>query len=160
MKASWTGAALALLLAVAPAGAQDADQLRLAKEMLVSMRAADNFDAVVPAVMQAMKPAITAGNPKTAKDWDDIAPLMTAEFASMKGDLLNDIAAIYAKAFTTDELKAFVAFYKTPAGDKLARTTPLLTQQTMQAGQKFGVRVAERLSERMKEELRKRGNKI
>ncbi len=151
--------AIALVLS-APAGAQDAERTGLARDMLVAMRAADNFDAVLPAVLQALKPGLTAGNPKTAKDWDDIAPMMTQELSAMKASLIDDIAVIYANAFEAAELRQFVAFYKTPAGDKLARLTPVLAQQTMGAGQKFGQMVAVRIAERMRDELRKRGNTL
>lgn len=155
------GLALAALLAAPlPAAAQDAQKTQLARDMLVSMRAADNFDAVIPAVLNALKPALTANDPKAAKDWDEIAPLMAQEFSSMKASLLDDIAAIYAHTFESDELRQFIAFYRSPAGDKLARLTPTLAQETMGAGQKFGQQVAVRVTERMREELRKRGNKI
>lgn len=150
----------ALIYAGGPAPAQDAEQLTLAREMLVVMRAADNFDAVMPTIMNALKPAITAGNPKAAKDWDELAPMMVEEFSSMKQSLLDDIAKIYAQNFDKVELRSFIAFYKSPAGDKLAKLTPALAQQTMVVGQKFGQQTAVRVAERMKEELRKRGNKI
>lgn len=151
---------LVVLAAPVAAGAQDATQMALARDMLVAMRAADNFDAVVPTVFQALKPALTQGDAKAGKDWDEIAPTLTSEFSAAKGDLLADIAKVYAQAFTADELKAFVAFYKSPAGEKLSKLTPTLAQQTLLAGQRFGQQVAIRLSERMKDELRKRGNKI
>lgn len=155
------GIALAALATLAqPAAAQDAQKTQLARDMLVSMRAADNFDAVIPTVLNALKPALTANNPKAAKDWDEIAPLMTEEFASLKQSLLDDVSAIYARSFETDELRQFIAFYHSPAGDKLARLTPTLAQETMGAGQKFGQQVALKVAERMRDELRKRGNKI
>ena len=145
--------AIALVLAC-PAAGQDAEQVGIAREMLVAMRAADNFDAVIPAVLQALKPALTSGNPKAEKDWDELAPIMTQEFSALKGGLLDEIASVYAKAFDKGELQSFVAFYRTPAGEKLARLTPVLAQQTMAAGQKFGQQVAVRVAERMHDELR------
>jgi uncharacterized protein len=152
--------ALAVMLATTPLAAQDAQQKSLAKEMLVAMKAADNFDAVIPTVMQALKPVVTRGDAKIAKDWDDISPIVAKEMASAKDALLDEIAGIYAKSFTAAELKQFVDFYRTPAGVKLAAATPAIAQQTMAAGQRFGGQIAGRLGERMKEELRKRGNNI
>lgn len=151
-------------LFVGPATAQvaqpDAAQTGLARELLVAMKAADNFDAVVPTVMQALKPVVTRGDAKMGKDWDDLSPLMIKEMATAKDGLIDEIAGIYARSFTAAELKQFVDFYKTPAGLKLATQTPVLAQQTMAAGQRFGQQVAGRLAERMKEELRKRGNTL
>lgn len=148
----------------APASAQvaqpDAAQLGLARDMLVAMKAADNFEAVIPTVMNAIKPVVTKGDAKIGRDWDEIAPMMQQELASMKTQMIEEVSLIYARAFTADELKQFVAFYKTPAGMKLAAQTPLLAQQTMAAGQRFGQQAAGRIAERMKEELRKRGNPL
>lgn len=156
-----SGAALvAAFLAAGPGSAQDAEQVSLARDMLVGMRAADNFDAVLPTIMTALKPAIAAGNPKAEKDWDELAPMMIREFSSLKQGLLDDIAKIYAQNFDKAELRSFIAFYRSPAGDKLARLTPVLAQQTMVVGQRFGQMAAVRVADRMKEELRKRGNKI
>lgn len=95
--------------------------MRLAREMMAVMRAADNFDAVMPTIMQAMKPAITRGEAKATKDRDEISPAILQEFAAAKDGLLDDIAAIYANTFRAAELGRFVAFYKMPAGEKLAR---------------------------------------
>ncbi len=47
----------------------------------------------------------------------------------MSWDSLKDeIAAIYVEKFTTDELKEITAFYKTPAGQKLALMAPELSK--------------------------------
>ena len=144
----------------APVGAQDAEHLGLARDMLQAMKAADNFDAVVPTVMNALKPALTAGNPKAAKDYDEIMPAVTKEFAAAKGSMLDEVAMIYAKSFTKPELRELSGFYKTPTGEKMARLTPVMAQQMMAAGQRYGQQVATQLTERMRDELRKRGNKI
>jgi hypothetical protein len=40
------------------------------------------------------------------------------------------LARVYAETFTEAELRAFVAFYRTPAGRQLARLTPELTQRS------------------------------
>ena len=164
LKTRFVGLAFAAFLACAPASAQvaqpDAAQVGLARDMMIAMKAADNFEAVIPTVMNALKPVVTKGDAKIAKDWDEIAPLMIKEMASVKNQMVDEISLIYARAFTADELKQFIAFYKTPAGIKLATQTPALAQQTMAAGQRFGQQVAGRLAERMKDELRKRGNNI
>jgi hypothetical protein len=144
----------------APAMAQDVEQLGLARDVLVSMKAADNFDAVVPSIMTALKPALTAGNAKAAKDFDEIMPLITSEMASSKTILIDQAAMIYAKAFTKPELTEMAAFYRSPTGQKMARLTPVLTQQMMAAGQQYAQQMAGQLTARIQDELKKRGNKL
>lgn len=160
MRFATIGLVLAALTATSPASAQDAEQVGLARDLMGAMKIADNFDAVVPSVLQALKPALTGANPKVAKDFDDVAPLLVQEMTASKGELVNQISGVYARTFDKAELRQYVAFYRTPAGVKLAASTPALSQQIMVAGQSFGQQVAGRLTERMREELRKRGNKI
>lgn len=45
---------------------------------------------------------------------------------------LDGLIDIYARHFTQEEIQAVVAFYKTPAGAKLAAETPALTTESMQ----------------------------
>jgi hypothetical protein len=154
-------AVLASGLALAsPVMAQDVEQLGLARDVLVSMKAADNFDAVVPSLMTALKPALTAGNAKAAKDFDEIMPMITSELSTSKNMLIDQAAMIYAKAFTKAELSEMVTFYKTPTGQKMARLTPVLTQQMMAAGQQYAQQMAGQLTTRIQDELKKRGNKL
>jgi hypothetical protein len=154
-------AVLASGLALAsPVMAQDVEQLGLARDVLVSMKAADNFDAVVPSLMTALKPALTAGNAKAAKDFDEIMPMITNELSTSKNMLIDQAAMIYAKAFTKPELSEMAAFYKTPTGQKMARLTPVLTQQMMAAGQQYAQQMAGQLTTRIQDELKKRGNKL
>lgn len=160
MRLATIGLVLATLAATQPALAQDADQLGLARDLMGAMKIADNFDAVVPTVLQALKPALTGSSPKAAKDFDDAMPMIAQEMSASKTGLVNDIAAIYAKSFDKAELQQMVTFYRSPAGEKLARLTPVMAQQTMAVGQRFGQEVAGRLTERMRAELRKRGNNI
>lgn len=160
MRIATIGFVLAVLTATQPASAQDAEQVGLARDLMSAMKIADNFDAVVPTVLQALKPILTQASPKAAKDFDEITPLLVQEMTASKGQLVDQVSAVYARAFDKEELRQYVAFYRTPAGVKLAQATPTLAQQIMVAGQSFGQQVAARLTERMREELRKRGNKI
>jgi uncharacterized protein len=145
---------------VQPAAAQDAERVGLARELVAAMKITENFDAVVPTVLNALKPALTGGNPKAARDYEEAMPVVVSEMSAIKGSLVDEVAKVYAGSFEPAELKAYVAFYRTPAGDKLARLTPVLAQQMLAAGQRFGQEVATRAGERMRDELRKRGNKI
>lgn len=60
---------------------------------------------------------------------------MKAEFGSITvevvRDALKDLPAIYARHFTIDEMKSFVTFYRTPAGQKFIKAQPQLMQETI-----------------------------
>lgn len=59
------------------------------------------------------------------------------------------IVPIYAKHFTHEEVKDLVKFYNTSLGKKLIEKTPLIQQESMKAGQKWG----EDLSKEVLEEI-------
>jgi hypothetical protein len=74
--------------------------------------------------------------------------------------LLEDIAAIYARNFTADELRQVTGFYRQPVGQKFLDKMPAIMQDSMGVGQKFGQAIAAELQKRVIEKLRKRGHKI
>jgi len=47
--------------------------------------------------------------------------------------LMADAPAIYARYFTAEELRAIVAFYRTPAGAKALQVTPRITAEALAA---------------------------
>jgi hypothetical protein len=163
-KHSWMMAACVTmcLLAAAPARAQapDPEAVTAARELLTTMRFSDQFKAILPTVIQALKPAIAQNRPEVERDFDAITPLMLDGMSSRVNELGEATAAIYAANFTAAELRDLAAFYRTPTGQKLLQKVPSITQQSMAMGQKFGQSVAGELQGRITEELRKRGHKI
>jgi len=58
---------------------------------------------------------------------------------------------VYRKHLSLEDLKGAVAFYKTPAGANLAKSTPLITQESMQIGQQWGMKIGEEFAKKMEE---------
>ncbi len=59
---------------------------------------------------------------------------------------------VYAEMFTEPELRAYLAFYRTPAGRQLARLTPELTRR----GAELGAEVAARHSDELQQMIQAR----
>ncbi|HEX2726267.1 MAG TPA: DUF2059 domain-containing protein [Beijerinckiaceae bacterium] len=138
----------------------EADRLQLARELIILNQMLKNLDAMVPTMMNAMKPIITRGDAKVEKDYDAIMKLMLNEFEPFKAQMLDDFERVAARAYTKGELEEIVAFSKSPTGQKMARLAPTLAQAGMAIGQSYGEKVAAQLAEKMKAELRKRGHNI
>jgi hypothetical protein len=68
-------------------------------------------------------------------------------------DLLYACIPAYNKFYTHDEIKQLIEFYESPLGKILVEVTPLLTQETMAIGQKWG----EKLGQDIVNELIKEG---
>jgi hypothetical protein len=160
-----TFAALCLCVALlmprlAAAQAPPSEALVAARELVATLRTADQMKAILPAILQSMKPAIVQNRPQVEQDYDVIAPILLEGMSLGLAELTDQIAAIYANNFTAAEMKELAAFYRGPIGQKFLDKTPAVMQQTMAAGQQFGGRIAAELQARMIEELRKRGNKL
>jgi uncharacterized protein len=148
-----------------PAAAQSVspEAVAAARELVLVMRASEQFKTILPLIMRQLKPAIVQGRPEVERDFDAMMPvlqeMMNAQNETI-AKLVDDIAMIYARNFTVDEMRRVTAFYREPVGQKFLDKMPVITQESMSAGQEFGRAIALELRKRMVEELRKRGHKI
>ena len=136
------------------------DAMAAARELIETMHAADFFKSIVPAMMQGLKPAIVQNRPQVERDFDAIAPLLLEGFNARMSELIEQIAVLYARNFTADELREVVAFYRRPTGQKFVQKLPAISQESMVLGQRFGQSIGNEIRARMIEELRKRGHNI
>jgi len=151
-----------VLLAAGPASAQapTPDTLAAARELVVVMRTAESFKAVMPIIVKNLKPAIVQNRPQVERDYDAIIPLMLESMNARVSEIIDQIAALYARIFTAEELREVTGFYRGPTGQKLVEKLPVITQESMMIGQRFGQAVAGELRGRIVDELRKRGHDI
>ena len=154
------------LIAVAfgfqPAASQTAspEATAAARELVETMRAADQFKTIMPLLMRQLKPMITQGRPEIERDFDSILPQIMAAAEGRMNEFVGGVAALYATHFNADELRQITAFYKAPVGQKFLQVLPKVMQDSMVLGQKFGESIAGDMRGRMIEELRKRGHNI
>jgi hypothetical protein len=131
-----------------------------ARELVTTMRAAEQLKNIVPLMMQQLKPAIVQGRPEVERDYDVMLPILVDLMNARAGVMIDAVVAVYARNFTPDEMRQVTAFYRGPAGQKLLDKTPGIMRDTMTVGQQFGQAIAGELRTKMIEELRKRGHKI
>jgi hypothetical protein len=61
------------------------------------------------------------------------------------------LAPVYYKHLTLEDLNQIIVFYKTPAGKKMATATPAITQESMQIGQQWGMKIGEKVEDKLRE---------
>jgi hypothetical protein len=150
------------MLCVSPVAAQPApaDTVSAARELITIMRATDQLKQMLPTIMQALKPAIAQGRPQVERDLDTLMPVLLDSMSSRLGELVDQMAGVYARNFTSDEIRQLTTFYRTPVGQKFLEKMPTVMQESMSLGQAFGQKVAGELQTRMIEELRKKGHNL
>ena len=80
-----------------------------------------------------------------------------SEKLSAPGGLSEMVIPIYDKYFTHAELRDLLAFYRTPAGQKAITVLPMVLQESMQAGQRWGQSLGPEIERRIVEALRREG---
>jgi hypothetical protein len=146
----------------APVRAQtaDADSKAAARELITTIKLGEQFKAILPIIFKTMKPAIVQNRADIDKDFDALVPVLMGKMTARVSELEDSMVEIYANNFSAAELRDLVAFYKTPTGQKFLQKTPLVTQQTMAAGQKFGQSAGAEAQKEMIEQLRSKGHAL
>ena len=148
---------LAALTGVSSAQTPDKARIAAAKQMMTMAGSAAQFDQVMPLMSQQMSQAFKNLAPGSAAEIDDVFRQLVPKFIERKGELLDQIATLYATEMTLDELNAIVAFYKSPAGEKFASIQPKILRESMALGQRWGQRIGAEFAEEARRELKKRG---
>src|ERR1700760_1008524 len=154
-------ACLLLLLApVARAETPSSDAMTAARSLVTTMKLADQYKALLPAILLSLKPALTQDRPEIERDYETMMPMVVDAFTPYYTSMVDGIAAIYASNFTAAELRDIEAFYRQPTGQKLLAKMPAISQQALAVGQEIGRKAAEDLRQRLTEALRQKGHKL
>ena len=136
------------------------EAMAAARDLVVAAHAADNFRAILPLLVQQLKPAIVQGRAEVDRDYDAIMPTLMEGLLARADAIVDGISIVYARNLTIDEMKQLADFYRSPVGQTFLKKMPVIVQESMVLGQRFGEEAAGQLHDRMIEELRKRGHKI
>jgi hypothetical protein len=152
-----------LLLLSAPASRAQAptpDAMAAARSLVNTMKLADQYKALLPAILLSLKPALTQDRPEIEQDYDAMMPMIADAFTPYYTSMVDGIAAVYATNFTEAELREIEAFYRQPVGQKMLEKMPAIGQQALAVGQEIGRKAAEDLRQRLTEALRQKGHKL
>lgn len=81
----------------------------------------------------------------------EMATAMKEEFTNGLGDMVEMTVDVYDRNFSMEEVKAFVAFYESPTGQKISKIMPTVLKESTEAGMKWGLQMQPRLMKRMAE---------
>lgn len=151
-------AALAvLLLAPVQAGAQDISDahMKAARDAIAALHVTDQFDAVLPATAQQLQGQLVQKNPDMADTINRVVQEKALELVSRRADLEKEVALVYARSFSEQELKDIAAFYQTDAGRKLLAEGPIATREMVKAAEIWQQGIARDLAQNVGDLLAK-----
>lgn len=158
-------AVLAIPVVVMSSSAQaqqkpSAEQMAAAKELTQLIGAADLSKPLIAGVVEQAKVVFLQQNPGLSKDLNEIAAQIRAELEPRSTEFTDEVARLYATRFTEQELKAIVAFYKSPVGKKMQTQQPLIVNASGQFAQEWAGRLSDVAINKMRDELKKRGHNL
>jgi hypothetical protein len=159
------GLALAAFLGIGslsvcqPAAAQEpsASALAAAKELIIIKGGNNMFDPIVPGVIESAKNTLLPNNPQVGSQLNEVATTLRKEFDGKRTELLDEVARIYARHFTEQELKDLAAFYRTPLGKKVIIEEPAALDQGLRRAQEWANTFSEQVFNRFRTEMKKKG---
>ena len=96
-------------------------------------------------------------NPQIADKLNAAVGDVVKTYKPRKSELLDQIARIYAQAFTMEELQQIVNFYSSDVGQKLVTSNIVINRQLQQVMQIFQTNLNTEFFSKVKSELKKSG---
>ncbi|MEH6657934.1 DUF2059 domain-containing protein [Leeuwenhoekiella marinoflava] len=126
--------------------AQEADPYKdTLKEMLVASGSMGTFQVAIKQVFNMYKQQ-KPGVP------DEVWGELESSFSKTSiDDLAEMLTPVYKKSLTQSDLQAIIGFYQTPIGQKFAEKTPAITQESMQVGQQWGMKLGQKVMSKLQE---------
>lgn len=137
-----------------------AASMLVAKQLISVTGATTLFNPLIAGVVEQAKLLYLQQNPGLAKDLNEIAAKMRKDLQPRFAEVTNQIAKLYATHFTEQELKAILAFYRSPAGKKMLVQQPIVVDASMKFAQDWANKLSEQVTAKMRDELRKRGHDL
>jgi len=151
------GIALATGPSLASAQEISASHLAAALDAVKNARGTRGFDSVLPTLAGQVEDRLIRQRPDLHKEVTTAVETAALKLAARRNDLDNEVARVWAKSLTEDELKVIATFYKTEAGQKFSEIGGLLTAQTLDAVQAWSDRLGAELLDKSREELKSAG---
>ena len=148
---------LAACVTGAAAQAPDAARVAAAKEMMSVAGVSKQFDEVMPVLTRQLSEGFVAVAPDKADEIREVFKQLSVKFIDRKGELMDQVAAVYAEQLTQEELTAIAAFYRSAVGTKFIAIQPLVMRQAMALGQRWGAQLGREIEEEARRELKRRG---
>ncbi len=159
-----TAAVVAALVAVPTSSlmAQEISPSHMAAALAVinATTATQSFDTRLPQIANDVTNRLIRARPDLHQEIADTVQAIALKLVVRRQELNQDVARVYAKAFTEDELKTIAAFLKSPAGQKYQTDGPAVFRDTLQALQAWSDRVGAELLDKTREELKKQGHPL
>lgn len=151
--------AVAVTLLAPPSAAQEITQSHMAAALtaVAATAGAAAFDKVLPTLANSVEQRLVRLRPDIAGKISAAVQASALKLVARRKDLDQDVARLWARTFTEQELVVIGTFLKSTAGKKYQELGPKLITDTFQVVQQWSDRVGAEMLDKAKEELKKQG---
>ncbi|MCA0268048.1 MAG: DUF2059 domain-containing protein [Bacteroidetes bacterium] len=126
------------------------------RELIEITGAAELGAQVGEQMLMNLRPVFDRAYPNVpARTMNELFDEMRTELGRI--DMVALVGPIYERHFTQAEIRGLIAFYKTPLGQRTIEMMPVVTQESMAAGQEWGRVVGRQMADRVRQRLQERG---
>ncbi len=162
----FVGNALAMLLLVSassailvgnniPLRAQEIspEHVAAAKKTIVATNSTQKLNDILPAAAANLAGRMIESRPDIEAQITLFVNESALELAPRRGDLEKEVALIYARIFSEDELQQITEFFTTKAGEKFLTELPLIVREMGKASNVWGTGINRDLSKNVQEKI-------
>lgn len=154
----------ALVSIQAPANAQDEVDdaaLTAAVELVRASGMSKMLETMLPLISNQIIDLMVKVKPELKGQYDAfIREFLKTAMGEGREEVFREIAMLYARKFTADEINDVVAFYKSPTGLRMLELLPEIQAEASKIGQAWGSNVARRSLERLRAKLKEDGHEF
>ncbi|AQX19582.1 DUF2059 domain-containing protein [Bartonella sp. WD16.2] len=135
--------------------AQDvkAQHLDSARKMIKVIQATDQFNNFLPSAAYNLKSELINDDPNLATIISEIVDKQALTLAKRRADLEEEIAHVYVKHFSQEELDTIAAFYNSAAGKKFLTEVPNVARDSYSVFDKWRSTVMQDLVKNVEKEM-------
>lgn len=134
-----------------------ADHIKAARAAMSATGATDRLDGILPEVATFVKAGLIANRPDIEAEINDIVNKVAISLAPRRGPLENEVATIYGKRFTQEELEAIQTFFSSETGIKFLTQTPTLFREVDEVSRVWREGIVRDMGLQVQEKLKEAG---
>lgn len=128
-----------------------------AKRAMNASRSTDRLDTILPQMAASAKAELIRDRPDREQELTAVVDNAALALASRRGDLENEVAQVFAKVFTEEELVVIADFYESEAGKKFLKESPIVIREMTQASRVWSNGLRRDLSDEIRKGLEAAG---
>jgi len=153
-------AAMTVFSFAATASAQEeatAEYKQAARAAMLATGATERMDKILIELASFTKAGLIASRPDIESEITNIVDEVAISLAERRGALEQEVASIFMKFFTQEELEAISAFFGSETGVKFLRTTPALFGEVDESSRVWRDGINREMSQMVTEKLKEKG---